>query len=277
MREESTGLGLCPSHQLFISPIQQRAFFAALQSFLFEMHMRREASTLKGDMRVTPTDSIPVFPLPWKPTWDVEEGRPFITQVPAATERTLGDVVDRLLAHRQAMLDTPQAHGVPDREVTSQWGPTQLYNLYDDPEHTFEAIEQLRALHHELLDEVLRAYGWDDLIGTITWGFERPWIDRTIRHVPDLATRAALFDRLGQLNQKRYDEELRLYIPHVVEALEVGKPYTIGTAKTCVKEAGITISDEDLQEVLRIASHGNRQTHRLHRVVHRGGEAWERR
>ena len=259
--DPSTGLMVGPSDACNISPLQEMAFFGMLTSFVFEAHMRREASTLKGDVRVTPTDSLPIFPLPWKPTWDANEGRPFITQVPASTEKAIGDVVDDLLAHRQAMLEEPKTHGVPEDELNSQWGPTKLYNLYDDPEQDFDAIVKLRELHEKLLKEVLKAYGWSDLIPHIQWGFERPWIDRTTRYVPDLGTRRAIFDRLAELNEERYKFEIDLYRPEVVGLMPMktkcswgGKPNGV---RTLVDKAGIKISDEDLVEVLRRASHGN--------------------
>ena len=250
MRETTTGLRICPSHAVFISPVQEKAFFATLTSFLFEAHMRREASTLKGDVRVTPTDSLPVFPLPWKPVWDEAEGRPFITEVPRRTEARLGGVVDRLLAHRQAMLDKPLEHEVPEGELTSQWGPTKLYNLYDDPTQTFEAVVTLRALHEELLEAVLREYGWGDLLEGLSWEFDTPWIDRTTRYVPDLETRRALFDRLAELNAERYRYEIKLYLPHIIATLEPGVWTSLSRIKDAVREAGIVISDPDLDAAL---------------------------
>lgn len=274
--ESSTACAVCPSDQLFISPIQEKSCFGTLTSFVFEAHMRREASSMGTGVRVTPTDSLPIFPLPWKPTWDANEGRPFITQVPANTEKAIGDVVDDLLAHRQAMLEEPKTHGVPEDELNSQWGPTKLYNLYDDPEQDFDAIVELRELHEKLLEEVLNAYGWSDLLPHIQWSFARPWIDRTTRYVPDLDTRRAIFDRLAKLNEERYHEELMIYLPHVVGALGVGERYSKSSLKDAVKAAGIVISEDDLLEVVKKACHGNRKTFKLQEGTYRGYPSWVR-
>jgi len=210
--DPTTGLTICPTSSLNVSPNQSLAFFGTLSSFLFEAHVRRESSTLNTSLSVSPTDSIPTFPVPWKPTWDSTEGRPTITQVPAKTEQNLGYITDRILEHRQSILDDPQSHGVPDDKVNSQWGPTKLYNMYDDPDQSFDSIETLRALHEELLERVLDEYGWDDLVPDIEWGFDTPWLDRTSRYVPDLKTRRALFGRLETLNEERYEEEIQMIL-----------------------------------------------------------------
>ena len=272
--DPETGLRVCPTHAVNVAPVESRAFFGVLQSFLFEAHMRREASTFKGDLRATPTDSLPVFPMPWKPRWDTAVGRPVITALPKTTEVAIGSVVDELISHRQSLLDDPALHGVPEVEVNSQWGPTKLYNLYDAPQYSFESIVRLRRLHERLLEVVLRAYGWDELVDRIQWDFRQPWIDRTTRYVPDLATRRALFDRLATLNVKRYRHEIDLYIPRVVSALMPGHQYSMREIEEVMKERGVEIAVEDLEEVLRRASHGKRKQDRLKLGSRNGHPCW---
>lgn len=262
--EPSTGLKLCPTDQLNISPNQSRAFFGTLSSFVFEAHMRREASTIKTDVRVTPTDSIPVFPVPWDPQWDVVEGRPTITNVPQNTEDAIGAVVEDLLEHRQAILDDPDAHHIDDKDRTSRWGPTELYNLYDDPECELESIEELRRLHRELLDVILEQYRWGEELGEVGWGFDVPWIDRTWRYVPVLPVRQRLFELLSELNARRYADEIAMYLTRVHALMTPGKKYSFNALKKLLKEpgSGVDISDDDLKAVLD-AGHRRRRNERI--------------
>ena len=193
------------------------------------------------------------------------DGRPTITNVPQSIEDTIGAVVEELLAHRQVILDHPDAHHIDEKSRTSRWGPTELYNLYDDPECELESIQELRRLHRELLDVVLEQYGWGGELGEVEWGFDVPWIDRTWRYVPVLSVRQRLFERLSELNARRYADEIAMYLTRVHALMAPGKKYSFNTLKKLLKEpdSGVDISDDDLEAVLE----AGRRRRRNERIV----------
>ncbi len=90
------------------------------------------ASSLRTDLRYTPSDVFETFPLP--------ELAPEI--------RALGDRLDRF--RREVML-------------ARQAGLTRTYNLVHDPRCTDADIEELREIHRQVDYAVAHAYGWDDL------------------------------------------------------------------------------------------------------------------
>jgi hypothetical protein len=118
-------------------------------------------------------------------------------------EAKLGPPIERIFGLREAFLTEPDTHGLAGD--LRPGGPTDLYNLFDRPDVDASAIQELRAAHRALLDAVLAAYGWN---ATPKWTFERPWIDGTLRYVPDAATRAVFVERLAALNTERYTAEL---------------------------------------------------------------------
>lgn len=242
------GLPLCPTDALNVIPIESLALLAVISSAPFEVHLRRACSTIKADLRVNPTQVFPPFPLPWPSTWSTTEGAPFPLPVPPTVENALGQPMQALLDWREALLTTPEAHGLTG--AARPGGPTDLYNLFDRPSEDRPAIEELRRRHRALLDAVLATYGWTDL--AVDWAFERPWIDGSIRYVPVLAARGAFLERLARLNGERYGAELRLYRQHIIPLLSPN-----GTAfpelARLAKESAIRISDEDLAALIEHA------------------------
>lgn len=222
---EDDHLRICPIHALFVAPRFRSEHFAVVSSFLFEMLTRRKSSSLKSDLRFTPTDVFPYFPWPWAPK--VEGHSLTIGEPSDHVEESLSNVIEDLLELRTDILENPSSHGLTRSQVG---GPTDLYNLYDaDPEADdspvgaeTSAIEQLRRAHVDLLDAVLRAYGWDDIAGDLSredWTFDRPWLDRSLRFVPPESVRAELFDRLDTLNSKRFELEREMMIDLIAEHL----------------------------------------------------------
>lgn len=222
------GIRLCPIHALFIAPSFKKEHFAITSSFLFEMITRRQCSSLKSDLRFTPTNVFPYFPWPWEP--EVEDGTLTIGTPPAGMKASLETAAQNLLDLRTDILERPEAHGLTRAQVG---GPTDLYNLYDSNPHGDTArdgaengsIEKLRQAHVDLLDAVLRAYGWDDLAAKCTradWTFDRPWLDRTERFVPPEPVRAKLFERIDQLNSERYEQECDMMTDLIITELPPG-------------------------------------------------------
>lgn len=111
--------------------------FALLQSNIHEAWLRKQASSLRTDVRYTPTDCFDTFPFPQQPS---PEAR-------AWAERVGEEYHEH---RRQVML--------------SRWlGLTRTYNLFHDPECCDEDIQRLRDLHAEMDHAILACYGWDDI------------------------------------------------------------------------------------------------------------------
>jgi hypothetical protein len=232
--DEHTGLRVGPTHMVYVAPMESKSRLAVLQSFLIEMIVRRQCSSLKSDLRFTPTNVFPFFPWPWNPSVEVHQltiGHP-----PMEIKERLTAAIDDLLEIRTEILENPDAHGL-NRDTIG--GPTDLYNLYDaDPTEAgspigarSDAIEELREAHVDLLNAVLRAYGWEDIaddLGRKDWTFDRPWLDRTQRFVPPEPVRAELFQRIDKLNTERFEQEREMMIDIIVD---------------CLPEEGITKTD----------------------------------
>jgi len=90
--------------------------------------------------------------------------------------------------------------------LARQEGLTATYNRFHDPEEASDDIARLRALHVEMDHAVAAAYGWDDL--DLGHGFHDT--PQGVRYTIHPAARDEVLDRLLQLNQERYEEEVRV-------------------------------------------------------------------
>src|SRR5581483_7175533 len=109
--------------------------FGVLQSRPHEIWARFFASSMKDDLRYTPSDCFETFPFP-----QAFETSPALE----AAGQAYHD-------HRAALM------------VARNEGMTKTYNRFHDPDEHCEDIVRLRELHAEMDRAVLRAYGWDDL------------------------------------------------------------------------------------------------------------------
>jgi hypothetical protein len=125
--------------------------YAVVQSTIHEVWARKYSGALKKDLRYSPTDCFATFPFPRDP----------------ASESALDAIGEAYHEHRRELM----------RDL---WlGLTDLYNLFHRPdlapEHIakvatesripadegFSRLQRLRALHAQLDQTVLAAYGWD--------------------------------------------------------------------------------------------------------------------
>jgi hypothetical protein len=127
--------GLIHSDSLVVFPMESNAAFGALQSRPHEAWARFFASSMKDDLRYSPSDCFETFPLPV----DWEQG--------AALEAT-GAAYDEFRARLMVETDT---------------GLTATYNRFHDPDERSADIAKLRELHTEMDRAVLEAYGWTDI------------------------------------------------------------------------------------------------------------------
>jgi hypothetical protein len=116
--------------------VEDRAgFFAILQSRIHESWARFFGSSLKDDLRYTPSDCFDTFPFP-----DGWESNELLTSI--GTEYH---------DFRAALM------------IRNNEGLTATYNRFHDPNERNPDILRLRELHDAMDRDVLDAYGWTDL------------------------------------------------------------------------------------------------------------------
>ena len=175
------------AESLIVFPLSTHAAFSALQSRPHELWARFFGSSMKDDLRYTPSDCFETFPFPNK--WDDHQGL-------EAAGQTYYDFRAQLM-------------------VEHDEGLTKTYNRFHDPNEIDSDIQKLRELHAAIDRAVLDAYGWTDIptdceflldyeIDEETWGAKKkPYRYRWPEEVHD-----EVLVRLLDLNQKRYAEEV---------------------------------------------------------------------
>ncbi len=162
--------------------------FGALQSRLHEVWARFFSSSMKDDLRYTPSDCFETFPFP--PDFE--------------TSPELETIGRAYHDHRAALM------------VARNEGMTKTYNRFHDRSETAEDIRHLRELHAAMDRTVLEAYGWHDLAERA----QAVFLDET--NEDDHTYQGRLFwpsdfrdevlARLLALNSERHAEEVRLGI-----------------------------------------------------------------
>ena len=182
--------GMVYAESLIIFPLSTHAAFCALQSRPHEIWARFFGSSMKDDLRYTPSDIFETFPFP--PAW--------------TTDPTLE-------AAGQAYYDFRAGLMVRDDD-----GLTKTYNRFHDPDERDPDIRRLRELHDAMDREVLEAYGWNDIETTCEFllehgddGEDNGAARRRKRYRyrwPD-PVRDEVLSRLLALNAERATEESR--------------------------------------------------------------------
>lgn len=174
--------GMVYAETLILFPLPTNAAFCALQSRPHELWARFFGSSMKDDLRYTPSDCFETFPFPkdWETHPDLE-----------AAGRTYYE-------YRAALM------------IENDEGLTKTYNRFHDPYERSPAIQRLRELHAAIDRAVLDAYGWtciptdcefllDYEIDEETWGNKKkPYRYRWPNEVRD-----EVLARLLELNAKR--------------------------------------------------------------------------
>lgn len=125
------------SEQVVVFAFDDYYHFALLQSNIHEVWVRRNASTMRTDVRYTPTDCFETFAFP--------------QNVSVAARTHGGQIGEDYYQHRQQIL------------VSRQLGLTRSYNLFHNRDCRDADILKLRELHKQLDNAILDCYGWSDL------------------------------------------------------------------------------------------------------------------
>lgn len=168
------GAGSVMSEQVVVfahSGPETLALLSSAQHYLWAM---ARSSSMKGDLRYTPSDCFETFPYPTR-----GDGL-----------RGAGEVLDG--ERREIMLR---------RDL----GLTNLYGLVHDADVQGDAdIDRLREIHVEIDEAVKEAYGWSDL--DLQRGHYET--DQGMRWTVAPAVRVEILDRLLELNFERHQKEV---------------------------------------------------------------------
>ena len=132
------------------------------------------ASTMRTDIRYTPTDCFETFP------------QPELTEA-------VGIFGGELNNHRSGLM------------LDRREGLTKTYNRVHDPDERSDDIVRLREIHVALDHAVRDAYGWSDL--DLGHDFHETKFGTRFTFAP--GPRQEVLDRLLELNHERYAEEVR--------------------------------------------------------------------
>ena len=164
---------------LSVLAFDSMAAFATLQSRVHEVWARAFASSMKDDLRYTPSDCFETFPLP--PAFD--------------TDPTLEAAGKSYHDHRAQLM------------IARDQGMTPTYNRFHRATDTDADIVELRDLHAAIDRAVLSAYGWDDLAAQAAPVFLAPDTEDDHRYRGRLFWNApfrdAVLARLLRLNEER--------------------------------------------------------------------------
>jgi hypothetical protein len=165
------------SHMLVVFPTEDLAALAFHSSSTQYWWTITWSSSLKGDVRYTPSDASDTLV------------RPGLTE----EMRELGARLDSF--RRQLML-------------ARQAGLTATYNLVHNRGCTDANIAELREIHRAIDESVVRAYEWDDLLAA---GLDHGFHDtrQGPRYTIGPVVRLEILDRLLELNHERYAAEVK--------------------------------------------------------------------
>ncbi|MEV6603543.1 type IIL restriction-modification enzyme MmeI [Kutzneria sp. NPDC051319] len=166
------------SEMIVVFASEDPALLALLSSVLHYWWAKAYASSMKADLRYTPSDVFETFPLP----------------VLTNELRVLGGELDEF--RREVML----CRGA---------GLTKTYNLVFDPSCEDDDIVELRAIHRSIDEATVRAYGWEERIakvGGLDHGFHP--VGRETRYTIGPAAQREVLDSLLELNHERHAEEV---------------------------------------------------------------------
>lgn len=179
------------SEGLVVFAEERNSFFCIMQSRIHEIWARFFGSSMKDDLRYTPSDCFETFP--FSENWE--------------TNPTLEAAGKTYYEYRAALM------------VRNNQGLTDTYNRFHDPDERHPDILQLRLLHAQCDQAVLDAYGWTDISTDCTFLLDyedeeddentskrqkkKPWRYRWPEEIHD-----EVLARLLELNQQRAEAEI---------------------------------------------------------------------
>jgi len=145
------------SNTLVVFALDKYSHFTVLQSTTHEIWARFLGSSMKDDLRYTPSDCFENFPFP--ANWE--------------NDRDLEAIGKTYYEYRAALM------------IRNNQGLTDTYNRFHDPHEDDPDILHLRTLHDQMDRAVLHAYGWSDIENHC--GFALDYLDIDTEDLPPQA------------------------------------------------------------------------------------------
>jgi hypothetical protein len=228
------------SHMLIVFAFDDDYHFALLQSSVHEVWLRKQASSLRTDVRYTPTDCFDTFPFPPEEYRRVANGEWRVEALQGSFAEAARIGAEYHEHRRQIML-------------SRNLGLTKTYNLFHDPACTDADIVRLRELHAEMDLAILTCYNWEDVdLHHDFYPNDRGQVRYTIS--PD--ARRKLLNRLLELNLHLSDHEWK---PEVKSA----KVYAMPAAELA-HAVGTSVRQPSAPEPFRQAAVLAWVVHKLH-------------
>jgi hypothetical protein len=143
------------SEAMVVFTLPYVSVFGGLQSTSHELWARFLGSSMKDDLRYTPTDCFETFPFPTA-LLDSTANDP----AHESTRQALESIGERYHQYRAELM------------VANNEGLTSTYNRFHDPAETSTGLLELRRLHGEMDQAVLNAYGWSDVPTACGFGLD---------------------------------------------------------------------------------------------------------
>ncbi len=170
--------GMVYSNALYVFAFDDNYHFGLLQSNVHEVWVRRNASTLRTDLRYTPTDCFETFAFPTDPEYQLTENA----------------------ANTARQYETHRAQTLIDRD----FGLTKAYNLFNSADCLDSDIAELRKFHAQMDREILACYNWEDI--EPEHGFYENDRGR-VQYTVSISARREIIRRLIELNHEISDQE----------------------------------------------------------------------
>ncbi len=149
--------GMVYAESLVVFPLSSYSSFSVLQGRTHEVWARFLSSSMKDDLRYTPSDCFETFPFP--ANWE--------------NDRDLETIGKTYYEYRAALM------------IRNNQGLTDTYNRFHDPHEDDPDILHLRTLHDQMDRAVLHAYGWSDIENHC--GFALDYLDIDTEDLPKKA------------------------------------------------------------------------------------------
>ena len=143
------------SHKLIVFPLSGGQWLASMLSRNHCAFVQAFSATLGDGLTYNPTDCFETFPFP---TALLDSNA--IDPAHEATLQSLEAIGERYHQFRAELM------------VRNNEGLTSTYNRFHDPAETSSGLLQLRALHQEMDQAVLAAYGWIDVPTACGFGLD---------------------------------------------------------------------------------------------------------
>lgn len=166
------------SNKVIVFAFDDFYHFSLLQSYVHEVWVRRNASTMRTDVSYGHTDCFQTFPFP---------------QYPLESHKIAGEKEGQVFyEYRQSIMQQRQL------------GLTKTYNLFNNPVCQDDDVQQIRLLQIRMDRSILSCYGWEDI--DLQHDFY-PNDRKKIRFMPSPAAQREIFSRLIALNQETAAKE----------------------------------------------------------------------